>query len=128
MLAGESFTDKPRCVDPVIGAYLRALNDRLDARTRQRLRPYAARVVGTGSDRGETRRRRRQCREIAGGRTLTALRCGVRCSAGEAAAREVVASDLDGFAFLETLIGSEAPPLTLPVAPAAEERVPALTA
>lgn len=128
MLAGESFTDKPRCVDPVIGAYLRALNDRLDARRRQELLPYAARVVGTRHDDRPARDRRRQCRRLAGGRLKTAVRCGVRCGAGEAAAREVIAEDLDPLAFLDELIGSEAPALPLPVAPAAQERVPTLTA
>ena len=47
MLAGEPFSDRPRAVCPVIGAYLRTVNDLLDGWDRQRLRPYAARVVGT---------------------------------------------------------------------------------
>src|SRR3954454_13886856 len=47
MLAGEEFTDRPKCADPVIASFLRAFNDRLDTRQRQRLRPYAAAVVGT---------------------------------------------------------------------------------
>ena len=47
MLAGERFTDKPRCVDPVLAAFLRAFNDRLDHFDRQRLLPYASRAVGT---------------------------------------------------------------------------------
>src|SRR4051812_3696389 len=37
MLAGESFNDRPACVDPVIGGLLRAYNDNVDGERRQDL-------------------------------------------------------------------------------------------
>jgi hypothetical protein len=50
MLAGESFSDHPASVCPVIGSFLRAYNDALDDDRRQDLYAYAAKVVGsTGS-------------------------------------------------------------------------------
>lgn len=128
MLAGERFTDRPRCVDPVLAAYLRAFNDRLGDRERQRLLPYAAAAVGTRTDRPSTRRRLDLCLEAAGlgGRRLLArarlaLLVGVgaalrlREGAGEIAAREIVArGDVEeGFRLLDRLLASEAPPLAL---------------
>lgn len=110
MLAGERFSDRPRCADPVVAAYLRALNDRLGHAERQRLRPYAAAVVGTRGDRRVTRARRQRCLRFAGGRARIVLRVGLRAalsrSAGpaSAAAREVVASGADGLAFLDALL------------------------
>ena len=57
-IAGEPFSDHPWCASPVLGALLRAWNDCLDDETRQRLKPYAARLVGTaGSEDDEERRR-----------------------------------------------------------------------
>jgi hypothetical protein len=47
MLAGEPFSDRPRCVDPVIAGFLRTYNDGIDERRRQDLYPLAAEVVGT---------------------------------------------------------------------------------
>lgn len=110
MLAGEPFSDSPRCADPVVAAYLRAFNDRLAHADRQRLRPYAAAVVGTRGDRRATRARRRRCARRAGGRLRVALRVGVIAALrrdagpGAGAAREVVASGDDGFAFLDALL------------------------
>jgi hypothetical protein len=49
-VAGEPHSDRPVCVDPVIGEFLRTWNDELDEETRQRLRPYAARAIGTADD------------------------------------------------------------------------------
>lgn len=66
MLAGERFSDRPRCVDPVIGAFLRAYNDRLGYVRRQGLYPFAARAVGTRRGRRLTRRRRDLCLAWAG--------------------------------------------------------------
>jgi hypothetical protein len=45
MLAGEPFSDRPECVCPVIGAFLRAYNDSIDNRRRQDLYAYAAEAV-----------------------------------------------------------------------------------
>ncbi len=47
MLAGEPFDDHPQSVCPVIGAFLRAYNDRIDDGRRQDLYAYAAKVVGS---------------------------------------------------------------------------------
>jgi hypothetical protein len=47
MLAGESFTDHPASVCPVIGSFLRAYNDSVDNDRRQDLYAYAAKVVGS---------------------------------------------------------------------------------
>jgi hypothetical protein len=47
MLAGEQFTDQPRSVCPVIGSFLRAYNDSIDARRRQDLHVFAAKVLGS---------------------------------------------------------------------------------
>lgn len=56
MLAGESFSDHPRSVCPVVGMVLRAYNDGIDDERRQDLYSYAARVVGS-RDRRERRAR-----------------------------------------------------------------------
>jgi hypothetical protein len=47
MLAGESFSDHPVSVCPVIGSFLRAYNDSVDQNRRQDLYAYAATVVGS---------------------------------------------------------------------------------
>jgi len=49
-LAGESHSDHPRCVSPVLRAFCTALNDSLEDEPRQRLRPYLARTIGTADD------------------------------------------------------------------------------
>jgi hypothetical protein len=49
-LAGERHTDRPKCVDPQIGAFMRALNDMLTDEPRQMLRPYLARTIGTADE------------------------------------------------------------------------------
>jgi hypothetical protein len=61
LLAGEPFSDHPRAACPVIGAYLRTLNDLLDSWDRRRLVPYAARVVGTAGGRRSRRDRASLC-------------------------------------------------------------------
>jgi hypothetical protein len=119
MLAGEPFSDRPKCVDPTLAAYLRAFNDRLGHHDRQRLYPYAALAVGTRGGRAATRARRDRCLHFAGARrgplarARLALRVGLRAAvrltpgAGEWAAREVfVRGDIDaGFALLDALVG-----------------------
>lgn len=66
MLAGEPFSDRPRAVCPVIGAFMRIYNDRLDDDRRQDLYAYASAVVGT-SDAGAEAviDRARACEEFA---------------------------------------------------------------
>ena len=49
MLAGERFRDDPRCVCPVIAAFLRSYNDALDSNRRQDLYRFAAASVGTSA-------------------------------------------------------------------------------
>jgi hypothetical protein len=138
MLAGERFSDRPRCVDPVIAAFLRAFNDRLDTRARESLRPYAAAVIGTSGDREVTRARRARCLAFLGVRRLPRLRLALLLGAvpalrttegvAEWAAREaVIRGEEHGFALLDALLSdggvdsprrlqlSEAAPLPLPV-------------
>lgn len=84
VIAGEDFSDRPRCVCPVIAAYLRGWNDRVAHGERQRLAPYATLIVGSRDGRKTTRRRRDICMEWSGaqlrrGRIRSALsRFGVR--------------------------------------------------
>ena len=131
LLAGEPFSDRPSCVDPVIATYLRALNDRLGHHDRQRLLPYAAAAVGTRRGAAVTRVCAGACRAYAGaGRTGVVLALGThglprpRQGAAELAARTAVArDDLDGaLALLDELLRlagaqppSEAAPLPLAV-------------
>ncbi len=49
-LAGEPHSDEPSCVSPVLRAFCISFNDDLDDETRQRLRPYLARTIGTARD------------------------------------------------------------------------------
>jgi hypothetical protein len=49
-LAGEQHTDRPMCVDPQVGTFMRYLNDKLGDERRQMLRPYLARTIGTADD------------------------------------------------------------------------------
>jgi hypothetical protein len=65
MIAGEPFTDHPRSVCPVIGAFLRAYNDAIDDRRRQDLYRLAALAVGTRDSWVMERRRAERCREWA---------------------------------------------------------------
>jgi hypothetical protein len=52
MLAGEPFSDHPRCVSPAIAAFLRRYNDILDDESRQDLYALAAKVVDTAASAG----------------------------------------------------------------------------
>ena len=61
MLAGEPFSDRPRCVDPVIAGFLRTYNDGIDDQRRQDLYPIAAAVVGTRAVAGVQAERARMC-------------------------------------------------------------------
>jgi hypothetical protein len=49
-LAGESHSDHPACTSRVLGAFLRAWNDALDDKGRQKLKPYLLRSIGTAGD------------------------------------------------------------------------------
>ena len=50
-VAGETHSDSPACVSPVIAAFMRRLNDRLDDEKRQQLVPYAISCIGTNTGR-----------------------------------------------------------------------------
>jgi hypothetical protein len=65
MLAGESFSDRPSCVDPVIGGLLRAYNDSVDGERRQDLYRLAAQVVGSASTIEVERARAARCLAFA---------------------------------------------------------------
>jgi hypothetical protein len=51
MLAHEPFSDRPRSVSPVIGAFVRTYNDGVDDDRRQDLYPVASEIVGTAAGR-----------------------------------------------------------------------------
>ena len=57
----ERFSDHPRSVCPVIAAYLRTYNDRIDDDRRQDLYEYAARVVDSRSTRTVEQERAELC-------------------------------------------------------------------
>jgi hypothetical protein len=48
LLAGEPFSDKPRCVDGELAAVLRGANDKLSDADRPRLVPLLGRAIGLG--------------------------------------------------------------------------------
>jgi hypothetical protein len=61
ILAGEEFSDRPRCVCRVIAGFLRTLNDRVPHADRKRLIAYAERVVGSRAEPQVTHGRRDAC-------------------------------------------------------------------
>ena len=136
VIAGEKFSDRPRCVCPVIGAFLRGWNDRASHAERQRLSPYAALIVGSRRNRRVTRERRDICLEWvgadlrhggarrlvsrAGMRIRIAVFCGVSAAmrlnegAGDYTSRVAMArgDSARTFELLDTLLaaGEERPP------------------
>lgn len=133
MLAGEPFDDRPRCVCPVIGAFVRALNDGLGYAARQQLATYVPLLVGTAGDEEARSRRAALCLDYGLGvtsanrpkalraRTAVWLDAGIGPAlrigegAGTFAARRALRRrDIDGaFELLGELaaIGSEPAPL-----------------
>ena len=61
MLGGERFSDTPKSVCRVIGAFLRSYNDSVDDRRRQDLYRFASAAVGTSGSRDVARRRLELC-------------------------------------------------------------------
>jgi hypothetical protein len=136
VLAGEKFSDHPRCVCDVIAGFLRSWNDRAGHFNRQRLVPYASRVIGSRAGREVTRIRRDICLSWAGAlphggpvrRLLARLAMRIRIAvvigigpamrldhgAGEYAARIAFAREHPdvGFALLDELlaVGTEPGP------------------
>lgn len=49
-MAGEKHSDHPACVSPILGAFGRELNDRLDDAKRQLLKPTIPAMLGTAGD------------------------------------------------------------------------------
>ncbi len=139
MLAGERFSDRPRCVDPVLAAFMRDLNDAMGEVSRQRLKPYAPLVIGTAGDRAARRARRDRCLAFAAGRRIGAggpprlARLRVLAAVGVAgairldrgAAQWAVRAlgrrgvEPNGFALLEALIDDGRPLPTPPPTPPA---------
>ena len=128
LIANEEFSDRPQCVCPVIGAFLRGWNDRAPYAERQRLGPYAERIVGSRDDPRVTRERRDICLEWAGAdlshgawrrlrsRAAMRVRIAIFCGPGAAVRRNegvgdyaarvaMVRDDVEGaFELLETLL------------------------
>ena len=81
VLAGESFTDEPRCVDPELAAVLRGANDKLSDADRYRLVPLLGRAIGLAVEPPPRRRgwrrsasaRRERREQVARYAELTAL-------------------------------------------------------
>jgi hypothetical protein len=129
LIADEEFSDSPECVCPVIGSFLRAWNDRAGYHERQKLEPYARRIVGSRGGRDVTRRRRDLCLAYAGTRQRAriALYCGVEAGlklnqgAGEFAARVAFANgdSAGAFGLLEAMLAVGAKPGAPRVAPPA---------
>ena len=61
VIADEPFSDRPDCVCEVVAAFLRSWNDRSSHAERQRLIPYARRIVGSRASPRVTRLRRDVC-------------------------------------------------------------------
>lgn len=127
-LAGERFSDHPRCVSPVIGGLLRHYNDAIDDARRQALLRYAALVVGTRTAPDAERARARRCLDWAAERSGTrpprwrlALAHINRVGAAGAYAADCVRGGRDEdltalHGLLDELIG----PVVTPVEPLAE--------
>jgi hypothetical protein len=145
MLAGEPFSDHPRCACPVIGSFLRAYNDSVDDGRRQDLYAYAARMVGSRSGtavqraRGERLaaweielRRRHWVRRLLPG-PVRGLGLRPRCAldavgthAVHAIGRHTDASHAETLALIDELLALETP---APAGrPAAHAPIPALPA
>jgi hypothetical protein len=65
-LAGEGHTDRPRCASPLIRGFAIPVNDGMPREARQRLKPFAPRLVGTndGLDRARVEVLRRALVEV----------------------------------------------------------------
>lgn len=54
-MAGEYFGDRPRTASQIIRKFVIPLNDRVDPATRQRLKPFAPRIIGTNDGHDDDR-------------------------------------------------------------------------
>lgn len=144
MLAGEPFSDHPRCACPVIGSFLRAYNDSIDDARRQDLYAYASQIVGSRASaavaraRGERLaawelelRQRRLARRLLPAR-LRAVGLRPRCAldavgthAVHAIGRHTDASHREALALIDELLAIQsAPPAPGVQAPAAAPATP----
>lgn len=57
-VAGEPWSDHPECASPILTSFLIAWNDRLDDESRQILKPYIPRLVGTNTGEADEATRR----------------------------------------------------------------------
>lgn len=57
MLAGEDWSDAPKCVSPIIGAFMRNFNDSVDDDTRQKLKRFIPLVINTNTGAADDLRR-----------------------------------------------------------------------
>jgi len=55
LIAGERHTDRPATACPVIASYVIKINDAIDCDMRQKLKPFAARIMGTNDGRRRER-------------------------------------------------------------------------
>jgi hypothetical protein len=60
-IAGEPWSDAPKCVSPVISEFLRSWNDSLDDDDRQMLKPLIPKVIGTTRNKRDEERRAWMC-------------------------------------------------------------------
>jgi hypothetical protein len=54
-MAGEYFGDRPKTASQIIRKFVIPLNDRVDPATRQRLKPFAPRIIGTNDGHDDDR-------------------------------------------------------------------------
>jgi hypothetical protein len=54
-MAGEYFGDRPKTASQIIRKFVIPLNDRVDPATRQRLKPFAPRIIGTNDEHEDDR-------------------------------------------------------------------------
>jgi hypothetical protein len=152
VLAGEPFSDHPQSVCPVIAAFVRSYNDRVDAGRRQALLPYAARIVGTRGDREAEQARAVRCaawaiarrpglgrhaglRRLAGGHGGRLRSTRVRAAAFTARSTGPLSEDIHTavLALLDELVGigraarpvPDLPPVTILEPPRRTPRSPA---
>jgi hypothetical protein len=57
MMAGERWSDHPKCASPVISAFLRSYNDSVSDEVRQTLKQYIPRLIGTAGSKDIEERR-----------------------------------------------------------------------
>jgi hypothetical protein len=72
LLAGERHTDHPACASPLIRNLAISVNDAMPQQVRQRLKPFAIRILGTND--GRDRARAEVLRQALAGEILPRIR------------------------------------------------------